>query len=87
MRPHLCRGARRALQAGRIRGAALDVFEEEPLPADSPLWRLRNAFLSPHCADRTADFQRAAVRAFCANAARYAQGLPLECIVDKHAGY
>ena len=43
----------RALQYGRIRGAALDVFETEPLPADSPLWRLSNVLLTPHMAGST----------------------------------
>ena len=46
-----------ALQEKRIRGAALDVTETEPLPEDSPLWDLDNVLLSPHCADRTATFQ------------------------------
>ena len=46
-----------ALQEKRIKGAALDVCEVEPLPEDSPLWALDNVLLSPHCADRTADFQ------------------------------
>ena len=76
-----------ALQAGSIRGAALDVFEVEPLPASSALWALPNALLSPHCADRTADFQAAAMRAFVANAARYVERKPLDCVVDKAAGY
>ena len=43
-----------ALQEKRIRGAALDVFETEPLPKESPLYELDNCLLSPHCADRTA---------------------------------
>jgi phosphoglycerate dehydrogenase-like enzyme len=73
----------RVLQAGRIRGAALDVFEVEPLPADSALWRLPNVLLSPHCADRTADFQLSAMRAFADNARRYMAGQPLENLVDK----
>jgi phosphoglycerate dehydrogenase-like enzyme len=76
-----------ALQAGAIRGAALDVFEVEPLPRSSPLWALPNALLSPHCADRTADFQADAMRAFAANAARYVAGQALESVVDKAAGY
>ena len=74
---------RRALQAGRIRGAALDVFEVEPLPASSPLWGLPNVLLSPHCADRTADFQADAMRFFAANAQRYREGQHLLNIVDK----
>lgn len=43
-----------ALQEKRIKGAALDVFETEPLPDDSPLYELDKCLLSPHCADRTA---------------------------------
>ncbi len=73
----------RALQAGRIRGAALDVFEVEPLPASSALWGLRNALLSPHCADRTSNFQDDAMRFFAENAARFMDGQPLHNIVDK----
>ena len=46
--------SRAALQEKRIRGAALDVFETEPLPKESPLYELDNCLLSPHCADRTA---------------------------------
>jgi phosphoglycerate dehydrogenase-like enzyme len=46
--------AHAALQEKRIRGAALDVFETEPLPENSPLYELDNCLLSPHCADRTA---------------------------------
>ena len=46
-----------ALQQGKLRGAALDVFQKEPLPKDSPLWDMPNVLLSPHSADRTATFQ------------------------------
>mmetsp|Transcript_24385 Transcript_24385/g.66534 ORF Transcript_24385/g.66534 Transcript_24385/m.66534 type:complete len:340 (-) Transcript_24385:74-1093(-) len=47
-----------ALQAGRIAGAALDVFAVEPLPQDSPLWGCESLLLSPHNADLTADYMR-----------------------------
>lgn len=57
------RASTTALQEGRIRGAALDVFETEPLPADSPLWGLDNVLMSPHCADRTKEFQVGAASA------------------------
>jgi phosphoglycerate dehydrogenase-like enzyme len=77
----------RALESGRIRGAALDVFETEPLPARSPLYKLENVLLSPHCADHTADWLEQAMRFFVDNFARYASGEPLRNVVDKKAGY
>jgi Phosphoglycerate dehydrogenase and related dehydrogenases len=77
----------RALETGRIRGAALDVFEAEPLPAESPLYKLENVLLSPHCADHTADWLDQAMRFFIQNYARYAAGEPLLNVVDKKAGY
>ena len=77
----------RALETGRIRGAALDVFEAEPLPAESPLYKLENVLLSPHCADHTADWLDQAMRFFIRNYARYAAGEPLLNVVDKKAGY
>ncbi|KAG2433121.1 hypothetical protein HYH02_012823 [Chlamydomonas schloesseri] len=76
-----------ALQAGRIRGAALDVFETEPLPADSPLWRLDNVLLSPHCADRTKEFQFESLEFFLENMGRFMAGQPLANVCDKRSGY
>lgn len=77
----------RALGAGRIRGAALDVFETEPLPADSPLYELDNVLLSPHCADNTPGWLEAAMRAFLANLERFRRGERLLNVVDKSLGY
>jgi phosphoglycerate dehydrogenase-like enzyme len=71
----------------RIRGAALDVFEQEPLPPDHPLWSCENVLLSPHCADHTSDAHQRARELFAANLARYERGEPLLNIVDKPAGY
>lgn len=76
-----------ALRDRRIGGAALDVFEVEPLPSDSPLWALDNVLLSPHSADRTRDSHERAVAFFKANLERFRQGQTLENIVDKTAGY
>ncbi len=76
-----------ALSEGKIRGAALDVFETEPLPQDSPLWRLENVLLSPHSADHTATWQQESVEFFLENFARYRKGEPLLNVVDKQAGY
>jgi len=78
-----------ALQTKRIAGAALDVFEVEPLPATSPLWQMENVFISPHCTDRTVnpDWLDLSMQCFVANFWRFANGQPLENVVDKKAGY
>lgn len=75
------------LQDGTIAGAALDVFTVEPLPATSPLWSMRNVFISAHNADLTSDSRHRSVRFFAANCARFLAGEELECIVDKTSGY
>lgn len=77
----------RALQQKKIRGAALDVFEEEPLPTDDPLWRLENVLLSPHSADHTRDWLEQAMRFFLRQYERFEKGEPLENVVDKKLGY
>jgi phosphoglycerate dehydrogenase-like enzyme len=71
----------------RIRGAALDVFETEPLPESSPLWGLENVLISPHSADRTQDSHKRAVAFFLENLRRYQAGQPLENVVDPARGY
>ena len=76
-----------ALEHGRIRGAALDVFETEPLPAESPLWRLPNVLLSPHCADHVPGWIDEAMRVFLRNLELFRQGEAVPGVVDKTAGY
>ncbi len=76
-----------ALSSRRIKGAALDVFEHEPLPAGHPFYALDNVLLSPHCADHTADWLHLAMRKFVENYQRFESGEPLDNIVDKKAGY
>jgi len=76
-----------ALQEGRLAGAALDVFEHEPLPAESPLWEMPNVIVSPHLAGDFAGFREAVVELFVQNLERYLTGLPLENVVDKQRGY
>jgi len=77
----------RALTSYRIRGAALDVFEHEPLREGDPLYKLENVLLSPHCADHTATWQDDAMRFFLEQYARFERGEPLANIVDKRLGY
>ncbi len=63
-----------ALRAGRIRGAALDVFATEPLPADNPLWRLENVIISPHTAALSIHENARIVELFAENLRRYLAG-------------
>jgi phosphoglycerate dehydrogenase-like enzyme len=79
----------RALQNNEIGGAALDVFETEPLPESSPLWDMENVLISPHCTDRTVDpdWLDLSMQLFVANFYRYEKGEALENVVDKKAGY
>jgi phosphoglycerate dehydrogenase-like enzyme len=77
----------RALTAGQIKGAGLDVFEQEPLPVGHPLYKLENVLLSPHCADHTADWQDQAMRFFLEQYARFEKGEPLKNMVNKRLGY
>ncbi len=76
-----------ALRENRIRGAALDVFETEPLPPDSPFFELENVLISPHSADLLPDLRERALQFFVENFHRFVKGEPLQNVVDKHAGY
>jgi phosphoglycerate dehydrogenase-like enzyme len=76
-----------ALRERRIGGAALDVFNQEPLPAGHPYFALDNLLLSPHSADHTPDWQQRAMRLFLDNFERYRKGEPLRNVVDKPRGY
>jgi len=71
-----------ALRDGTLRGAALDVFESEPLPSDSPLWELENVLLSPHDTARVAAEDERQVELFCDNLRRDLAGEPLRNVVD-----
>jgi phosphoglycerate dehydrogenase-like enzyme len=79
----------RALQNKQIAGASLDVFEHEPLPDSSALWRMDNVLISPHCTDHTdqPDWLDLSMQVFIDNFRRYQNGEALQNIVDKEAGY
>jgi phosphoglycerate dehydrogenase-like enzyme len=77
----------RALDTGRLRGAALDVFEHEPLAPDSPFWTHQDVLVTPHVSGFHADYWRDAVTMFADNLRRFAAGQPLVNPVDKQAGY
>jgi len=76
-----------ALRSGRLRGAALDVFEHEPLPLESPLWDLPNVFVSPHSASTVTAENERIVELFQANIRRYLDGRPLLNLLDKELLY
>jgi phosphoglycerate dehydrogenase-like enzyme len=75
------------LARGTIAGAALDVFEHEPLSPSSQLWNLPNAIITPHTSAFRGDYWTLAFDLFASNLRRYARGEPLVNVVDKAAGY
>jgi len=77
----------RALEGGRLRGAALDVFEHEPLDGNSPLWDRRDVLITPHISGFHAGHWPRVTQLFADNLRRFAAGQPLENVVDKEAGY
>jgi phosphoglycerate dehydrogenase-like enzyme len=77
----------RALETNRIKGAGLDVFEQEPLPDGDPMYKLENVLLSPHCADHTKEWLNRAVRLFIQQYHRFVVNDPLENLVNKTLGY
>ena len=80
-----------ALQDGHLGGAALDVFETEPLPADCPLWDMENVLLTPHIAGPSfggsADVQNTIWHICMDNLERYLTGNPLKNVVNRSEGY
>jgi len=76
-----------ALQQGDIAGAGLDVFEKEPLPAESPLWALPNVIISPHVSGFTPLYDERASTLFAENLRRYLNDEPLINLVQKERGY
>src|SRR5262245_9624150 len=77
----------RTLETGRLRGAGLDVFEHEPLAADSPLWARDDVILTPHVSGFHAEYWATARQLFADNLRRFTDGRPLANVVDKKAGY
>jgi len=77
----------KALQARSIGGAALDVFEQEPLPADSPLWALDNVIVTPHVSGFNPHYNEMAADVFAQNLERYLTGQELLNQVSRQRGY
>ena len=76
-----------SLNNGRLGGAALDVFTQEPLPDDSEFWGLPNVIVTPHNTGGLNDYNDRATRFFCENLRRYLDGQPLESPIDPVKGY
>ena len=76
-----------SLREGGIAGAALDVLDEEPLPEGHPLWSLPNVMITPHNSGDFIGWRDALVTLFAENFVRWADGRPLENVVDKSLGY
>jgi phosphoglycerate dehydrogenase-like enzyme len=76
-----------ALKSRKIAGAALDVFETEPLPSASPLWNLNNLLITPHTAGLTGKLWHRQYELFSDNLRRYLAREPLRFVVDKLKGY
>ena len=72
-----------ALRAGKLAGAALDVYEIEPLPADHPLWDFPNVILTPHTAGYSPVIAERHLAVLVENVGRFARGEPLMNVVDK----
>jgi phosphoglycerate dehydrogenase-like enzyme len=77
----------KALQEHTIGGAALDVFDQEPLPADNPLWKLPNVLITPHISGNSPHYNEKAVELFADNLNRYCSGQSLLNLFDRQRGY
>ena len=77
----------RALRQGRIGGAVLDAFRDEPLPPDSPFYDLDNVIITPHTSWSSGRVLDRSIELFCENLARFRDGRELLNIVDPEAGY
>jgi len=76
-----------ALRTGQIAGAALDVYKQEPLPADSPFYDAPNLVMTPHIGGNRPDYDDCAFEIFVENLALYAQGKALKNVVERERGY
>ena len=76
-----------ALSSGKLAGAALDVFEQEPLPPESPLWGLENVIISPHVSGASVNYHNKAANLFIENLHRFLEGQPLMNVVNQARGY
>lgn len=77
----------KAAEQGKIRGAALDVTDPEPLPQDHPLWKAPNVIVTPHCSGNSNHYNERVLKILAYNLNRLAEGKPLVNKVDRKLGY
>ncbi|MCZ4079017.1 D-2-hydroxyacid dehydrogenase [Rhodococcus sp. H36-A4] len=75
------------MRSGHVAGAALDVFDSEPLPADDPLWTTANLVVTPHMSGDATGWRRQLAEVFVSNFHRYAHAEELRNVVDKKLGF
>ena len=85
--PALLRASHDALERGDIAGAGLDVFQSEPLPAQSPLWDMKNVIVSPHVSGEFEGYEAVVADLFVENVRRYMSNEPLLNVIDKTVGF
>ena len=76
-----------ALKSGKLSGATLDVFADEPLPSNNPLWTTKNVIITPHTAGDAVNWEDAITELFCDNLRRWTNNEKLQNIVDPSRGY
>ena len=76
-----------ALQSGQLSGAALDVFQQEPLPKESPFWDMPNVLISPHAASISDRENGRIIDLFCDNLRRYLDDKPLHNVLNTELLY
>lgn len=76
-----------ALEQGLIKGAGLDVFEQEPLSEASPLWDMPNVIITPHLAALSPNYLDRAIKLFADNLSRFVQNKEMLNVIDKEKGY
>lgn len=77
----------KALDSGILKGAALDVFEQQPLPPESPLWKREDILITPHVSGTTPHYLERALNVFLDNYAAFSKGQRMVTLVDQVAGY
>ncbi|MGI6662726.1 MAG: D-2-hydroxyacid dehydrogenase [Bacillota bacterium] len=80
-------GLIRALREGKLKGAGLDVFDTEPLPPESPLWKMENVVITPHTGGKSPENRKRSLAILVENLRRLRDGKPLINVVDKALGY